>query len=81
MAQNYSAPDSPAETAAKIKHYIDTKQYIDEPEILPWYKKELDEIKPRIRELLEEYSKIPSAELEEHVKRVVSVPNVFHLRF
>jgi ERCC4-type nuclease len=76
MSQATSAQDSPAETAKKIKHYIDTKRYIDEPEILPWYKKELDEIKPRTRELLEKYSNIPPADVEEHVKHVVSVANM-----
>jgi hypothetical protein len=78
MAQATPAQDSPAETAKKIKHYIDTKRYIDEPEILPWYKKELDEIKPRTRELLEKYSNIPPGDVEDHVKQVVSVINLLH---
>jgi hypothetical protein len=47
----------------KLAHYVETKRYIEEPEVLPWYKKNLDEIKPRTRELFEKYSHIAPAAL------------------
>jgi SAM-dependent methyltransferase len=58
----------------KLAHYVETKRYIEEPEVLPWYKKNLDEIKPRTRELFEKYSHIAPAEVENHIHKTVSMP-------
>lgn len=71
MAQSIAA-DPQEELHKKIAEYVHTKRYVDEPELLPWYKKDVKEIKPRTRELLETYSNIPPAEVEAHVKKVVS---------
>ncbi|KAF2822198.1 hypothetical protein CC86DRAFT_373368 [Ophiobolus disseminans] len=69
MAQSTVA-DPQDEMHKKIAFYIETKKYVDEPELLPWYKKELGELKPRTRELLETYSNIAPADVEPHVHRV-----------
>lgn len=75
MAQSIAA-DPQEELHKKVAYYVETKRYVDEPELLPWYKKELGELKPRTRELLEKYSNIAPADVEPHVHRVVSL----HLR-
>lgn len=77
MAQS-TAADPKEEFQKKIAEYIKTKRYIEEPDLLPWYKKDIQEIKPRTRELLEAYSNIPPAEVESHVKKVVSSSNQEH---
>jgi len=73
MAQTI-ATDPKEDFQKKIAEYINTKRYVDEPDLLPWYKKDVQEIKPRTRELLETYSKILPTEVESHVKKVVSPP-------
>lgn len=72
MAQSI-ATDPQEEIHKKVASYIETKRYVDEPELLPWYKKELGELKPRTRELLETYSKIAPNEVEPHIHRIVSI--------
>ena len=37
-----------------------------------WYDDDVTEINPEIRQLLESYSKIPSAEVVKHVNEIVS---------
>ena len=39
---------------------------------LPWYYPELKKLGPSARELLENYSKIPPAEVEDHIYKMVS---------
>jgi hypothetical protein len=39
-----------------------------------WYEPELNEVKPEARELLEEYSNIPSNEVVQHVNSLVCDP-------
>jgi SAM-dependent methyltransferase len=68
-----TAPDPQQDLHEKIAFYVQSKKYVDEPEILPWYKKDIEEIKPRTRGLLERYSNIPPADVEAHVKKVVSL--------
>ena len=41
---------------------------------LPWYEPRLTEVGPEARELLENYSNIPSDEVVQHVNSVVSDP-------
>jgi hypothetical protein len=72
MAQPISTADSLEETHQKLKHLIDTKRYIEEPEVLPWYRKDLDELKPRTRELFEQYCNLVSADVETHIKMIVN---------
>lgn len=53
---------------------IESKAYVDNPELLPWYHKDFVEpIKPVTKELFQEYSKVPADELEAHVKHVRDV--------
>ena len=44
---------------------------------VPWYDPKLKELGPSARELLENYSKIPPAEVDDHVYKMVSF--VLHL--
>lgn len=37
-----------------------------------WYEPDLDEVNPQIRHLLEDYSKIPSLDVVDHVNEIVS---------
>jgi hypothetical protein len=77
MAQS-TAADPKEELQKMIAEYIKTKRYVEEPDLLPWYKKNVQEIKPRTRKLLETYSNIPAAEVELHVKKVVSPLDQYH---
>jgi hypothetical protein len=72
MAENVPTEESQSQAAERFGKILESKEYVDNPEILPWYRKELKEIKPRTRELLETYSKIPPADVEPHVHKVVS---------
>lgn len=47
---------------------------ISDPHKLPWYEPRLTEVEPEARELLENYSNIPSDEVVQHVNSVVSGP-------
>lgn len=76
MAQNAPATESIDDLHKKLAHAVETKQYIDNPEILPWYKKDLGEIKPHTRELFENYSHIPSEEVESHIRKIVSAHQI-----
>jgi hypothetical protein len=83
MAQSNAPEGSPEymrEMQKKLAEYIETKRYIDEPEILPWYKKDLTEIKPPARELFEKYSHVSPAEVESHIKRIVRTSRCLHHR-
>jgi SAM-dependent methyltransferase len=70
MTENTPADGSVEDIREKLAHWVETKRYIEEPEILPWYKKELNEIKPQTRDLFEQYSSIAPAEVESHIKKV-----------
>ncbi len=45
---------------------------ISDPHKLPWYEPQLAEVEPEERELLENYSNIPSNQVVQHVSSVVS---------
>jgi hypothetical protein len=72
MAQVASAEGSEQDMREKLEKIMNSKSYIEKPEILPWYKKDLEELKPRTRDLFENYSHVPSAEVESHIKKIVS---------
>jgi hypothetical protein len=55
-----------------LEEILASKSYIEKPESLPWYKKNLDELKPRTRDLFENYSHVPAADVESHVRKTVS---------
>ncbi|KAH4263700.1 hypothetical protein HBI04_148700 [Parastagonospora nodorum] len=63
-------PEYKQEIQRKLGEYIETKRYIEEPEILPWYKKEIGELKPPARDLFEQYSHVAPDEVETHIKRI-----------
>jgi hypothetical protein len=66
--------ESQEDMQKRMAHYIETKRYLDEPEVLPWYKKDLTEIKPHTGELFENYCHVPPAEVEMHIKKIVRLP-------
>jgi hypothetical protein len=39
-----------------------------------WYQEDLTEVNKPIRRLLEDYSKVPSADVVKHVNKIVSIP-------
>lgn len=53
-----------------VNQIVATKAYVDQPELLPWYTKELEEPKPTTRDLFEKYSKVPPADVIAHIKHV-----------
>jgi hypothetical protein len=74
MADTTPAEGSPEymqQMQKKLAEIIDTKKYIDEPGLLPWYKEDLPEMKPPARELFEKYSNVAPAEIESHIKKIV----------
>jgi hypothetical protein len=64
-------PEYMQQMQKKLADIIDNKKYIDEPGLLPWYKKDLAEMKPPARELFEKYSNVAPAEVESHIKTIV----------
>lgn len=59
-----------AEERSAVERIVALKAYIDEPELLPWYTKELEEPKPAVRDLFENYSKVPPTDVVAHIKHV-----------
>jgi hypothetical protein len=64
-----------------VQQYMDDKRWVEEPELMPWYVKELTDLEPATRKLFETYSNVPSDEVVSHIKkvrdkafRVVSLP-------
>jgi hypothetical protein len=64
-----------------VQQLMDDKRWVEEPELMPWYVKELTELEPATRKLFETYSNVPSDEVVSHIKkvrdkafRVVSLP-------
>ncbi|KAF1946018.1 hypothetical protein EJ02DRAFT_395360 [Clathrospora elynae] len=70
MAAATPAQDAVQQERNAVEQTIVTKAYVDDPELLPWYTKELEEPKPATRELFEKYSKLPSAGVVLHIKQV-----------
>jgi hypothetical protein len=63
-------PQATQEKGDIIQQYINDKRWIEEPEIMPWYVKELTDLEPATRGLFETYSKVPSDEVVSHIKKV-----------
>jgi phenolic acid decarboxylase len=53
-----------------VEQYLKDKRWIEEPEVLPWYVKDLVDLEPKTRELFETYSKVPSDKVVSHIKQV-----------
>jgi hypothetical protein len=70
MTEATPAHDPAQEERSKVEQIVANKEYVNDPELLPWYTKELEEPKPATRELFEQYSKVPSTEVVAHIKHV-----------
>ncbi|KAL5119572.1 hypothetical protein ACEQ8H_002418 [Pleosporales sp. CAS-2024a] len=64
------SPEYTEDMRKQLAEFFETKRYIDEPEVFPWFKKDIVEIKPPAREIFEKYSHIAPAEVELHIKTV-----------
>jgi phenolic acid decarboxylase len=53
-----------------IGQYLKDKKWIEEPEVLPWYVKDLVDLEPMTKELFETYSKVPSEEVVAHITQI-----------
>lgn len=58
------------EERSTIENIVATNAFYDNPEVLPWYETELEDLAPDMLELFREYSKIPSFEVVSHIKKV-----------
>lgn len=62
--------DATPEERSSFEQIIATKAYVNNPELLPWYTKEVEELKFDVRDLFENYSKVPSADVVGHIRHV-----------
>jgi hypothetical protein len=70
MTEATPAHDPAQEERQKVEQIVANKEYVNKPELLSWYTKELEVLKPATRELFEQYSKVPSEEVVAHIKHV-----------
>ncbi|KAJ4322970.1 hypothetical protein N0V94_002125 [Neodidymelliopsis sp. IMI 364377] len=65
-----TSTQKPAEQPNAVEQYLKDKRWIEEPEVLPWYVKDLVDLEPKTKELFETYSKVPSNEVVPHIKSI-----------
>ena len=53
-----------------IDQYLKDKSWVDRPEVLPWYIKDLINLEPKTKELFEIYSKVPPDEVVFHITQI-----------
>ena len=53
-----------------VEQVLSSKAYVDNPDLLPWYKRDIEELKPATRDLFEKYSKVPSYDVISHITKV-----------
>ncbi|KAL6708531.1 hypothetical protein ACN47E_002512 [Coniothyrium glycines] len=53
-----------------VEQIVATKAYVNNPELLPWYTKDLEEPKPDVKALFQNYSNIPEIEVVTHIKKI-----------
>jgi len=70
MSDPQSTQDATENIRSKLEHIVETKAYVDDLEMVPWYTKELEDPKPTVRDLFETYSKVPPADVVAHIKHV-----------
>ncbi|KAF5851889.1 hypothetical protein GGP41_000617 [Bipolaris sorokiniana] len=70
MSEQASGRNATQEERSAVEQIIATKAYVDNPELLPWYTKDIEEPKPAVRDLFENYSKVPSTGVVAHIKHV-----------
>ncbi|KAF3049268.1 hypothetical protein E8E11_001028 [Didymella keratinophila] len=59
-----------AEKTNSVEQYLKDKTWVDDPEVLPWYVKDLVDLQPTTKELFETYSKVPSDEVVPHITKI-----------
>jgi phenolic acid decarboxylase len=65
-----TSTQKPAEQPNAVEQYLKDKRWIEEPEVLPWYVKDLVDLEPKTRELFETYSRVPSDDVVSHIKSI-----------
>ena len=70
MTEPIPAKDDAQAERNAVERIVLTKAYVEEPELLPWYTKELEEPKPAVKGLFESYSKVPPTDVVAHIKHV-----------
>ncbi|KAH7386098.1 hypothetical protein BKA66DRAFT_415218 [Pyrenochaeta sp. MPI-SDFR-AT-0127] len=70
MAQASSHPEALEKERNAVEQIIATKAYVDNPELLPWYKEDIIDLKPETRELFEKYCNVPPVDVASHIKNV-----------
>lgn len=70
MTEAAPVQDSAQEERSSVQQILEAKEYEKNPELLPWYTKELEEPSPATRNIFEKYSKIPPGDVVTHIKRV-----------
>lgn len=58
-----TSADQPAQALSSFDQIIKDSK----PEDLPWFRKELDDLKPHVRELFEKYSRVPPDDVVPHI--------------
>lgn len=53
-----------------VEQYLKDKTWVDQPEVLPWYVKDLEDLQPRTKELFETYSQVPPDEVVSHITQI-----------
>lgn len=53
-----------------VEQYLKDGTWVDHPEILPWYVKDLVDLQPTTKELFETYSKVPPVEVVPHITQI-----------
>ncbi|EUC31637.1 hypothetical protein COCCADRAFT_27694 [Bipolaris zeicola 26-R-13] len=70
MSEQAPNRNATQEERSAVEQIIATKAYVDNPELLPWYTKDVEEPEPAVRDLFENYSKVPSTDVVTHIKHV-----------
>lgn len=53
-----------------VAQIVESKAYLENPELLPWYTKDLEEPKPEVKDLFARYSHVPASDVVSHIKKV-----------
>lgn len=70
MSQATQAQDAAEQERTSVEQIVASKAYVDNPELLPWYKKDLVELKPETRKVFEDYSHVPADDVVAHITKV-----------
>ncbi|CAO2651828.1 Nn.00g001110.m01.CDS01 [Neocucurbitaria sp. VM-36] len=70
MSQAAPTEDPHEKERTAVEQVLSSKAYVDNPELLPWYKKDIEELKPATRDLFEKYSKVPPDDVTSHITQV-----------